>query len=219
MDYSSKKYDLASVRTVHVNFMARGDVFNNQGFLSNPWRVIVGLKQLIQKYFSTKVEVKFKLSTIFPWSVSESLFKHTMLKEPLSLRGQGLDIEIYYSLYSLQEKFRKKWLPKTLPPRVVGDIFKGTKEGLRLHHALITGQNDSDKDVRLIHDWLEEYDLEVMFNLVRYNPFDDGSGTESSDFVRSQYMDWMRESPRVKLVQEIPKVGFDAKASCGMFVS
>lgn len=140
---------------------------------------------------------------------------------PLEIYGKkdDKDVEIYYSLYSLKESFRKKWIPKALSPQDVGGILKGTHEGLRLHHALIAGQNDSDEDIDLIHQWLEEFDLKVMVNIVRYNPANDHCGEESRDEVRSHYIERLRQSDRVLLVQEIPFAGRDVYASCGMFVS
>lgn len=225
LDISKDIVDQDKIRNVHVNFMARGDLLNNQEFLSNPHRLITSLELLIRTYYPDAV-AKFKLSTIFPRDTgpvgnqSPLHFVDLFVESINDLRElDNKDVEIYYSLYSLKESFRKKWIPKSISPNDVGNILRGTHDGLRLHHALIAGQNDSEEDVRLIHQWLEEFDLEVMVNIVRYNPFDDKSGVESSDEMRVQYIEWMKQSPRVKLVQEISFRGKDVYASCGMFVS
>lgn len=213
------------IRNIHVNFMARGDLLNNSEFLSNPYRLVTSLELLIKAYYPGAV-AKFKMSTIFPRDTGPSgnsspvFFAGLFVESVNDLREQdGKDVEIYYSLYSLKESFRKRWMPKALSPQDVGGILKGTHKGLRLHHALIAGQNDSDEDIDLIHQWLEEFDLKVMVNIVRYNPANDHCGKESSDEVRSRYILRLGQSDRVLLVQEIPLRGKDVYASCGMFVS
>lgn len=66
---------------------------------------------------------------------------------------------------------------------------------------------------------IEDADLFCEFNLVRYNPAALDQGVESSDEVISRNIkiicnrfNWESK------VQVIPRVGFDVKASCGMFV-
>lgn len=213
----NKKCDVSKIKNIHYNFMARGDILNNSTFLDDPQHFLLKLNK-ISNILYPQVTPRFKLSTIFP--INDKPHLNIWIESALSLRYEcDMDVEFYYSLYSLQDKFRKKWLPKAMAPDKVGQLIKGTKQGFRLHHALIAGQNDSEEDVRLIHRWLEDYDLDVMVNIVRYNPFDEGSGQESSDEVRAQYIEWMKQSPRVKLIQEISLVGKDIKASCGMFVT
>lgn len=225
LDLSKSIVEKDSIKNIHVNFMARGDLLNNSEFLFDPYRLVVSLELLIKTYYPDAT-TKFKLSTIFPKDTgprpnhSPITFADEFVESIKDLRERdSKDVEIYYSLYSLKESFRKKWIPKALSPQEVGGILKGTHKGLRLHHALIAGQNDSDEDVDLIHQWLEEFDLKVMVNIVRYNPANDHCGKESSDEVRSRYILRLGQSDRVLLVQEIPLRGKDVYASCGMFFS
>lgn len=213
----NEQSDISKIENIHFNFMARGDVMNNSLFTYSPIRLISAINEISLINFP-KATPRFKLSTIFPKNNDVNL--DLFLQDIGFLRlAANIDVEIYYSLYSLKESFRKKWIPKALNPESVGRILSNINDGLRLHHALIAGQNDSEEDVRLIHQWLEDHNLEVMINIVRYNPFDEGSGQESSDEVRAQYIEWMKQSLRVKLIQEISLVGKDIKASCGMFVT
>lgn len=219
-------YDLSHITTVHVNFMARGDFFSNPHAVKYPTLLFNDLTDAIKRALG-EVKVKFKISTIFP---DNSASRHPALRDDIrhlkeliiggesypTIRDWGT--EIYYSLYSLRPDFRKKWLPKAVDPEIVGEAFRGTHEGLRLHYALIAGQNDTEEDVALIHNWLERYDLKVIYNLVAYNPYSFKSGEESDAISRQTYLNQLNLSHRVISSQVIPIRGKDIKVSCGMFV-
>lgn len=224
LNLAKARCDINLVENIHFNFMARGDILNNNNFKSNPYRFITSLEKLGKQYFPNAT-CRFKISTIFPKDVGEgvglipSRAISLLMYSINELRDEcGVDVELYYSLYSLDEAFRRKWLPKALDPNEVGDTLRGTHEGLRLHHALIAGQNDRDEDVDDIHQWLEEHDLKVMINIVRYNSANDRCGSESGEAARNRYIEQLNKSNRVLLVKEIPFAGRDVYASCGMFV-
>lgn len=215
------EYDLSEVKIVHYNFMSRGDVFSNPEFIKN-WADIFTRLQAVAQRCLPGVEAKMKLSTIFPMDIPLPLnrIKPDLIDKILQWgEDHDMDIEIYYSLYSLNPQFRKRWIPKGFNPELVGSWFKGRIQGLRLHHALIAGENDSVDDLNLIIHWLFQHDLKVKINIVRYNPFDARCGDESSGSKFSTYVTLLEYEPRVELVQIIPKVGEDVKASCGMFYS
>lgn len=220
---ASTKQSFVGVKNVHFNFMARGDVIANDLFIKNHRQVIQELIALTYLYIP-EATPRFKLSTIFPndifYKTKTTAFdiKYWIVDKALDWAdAQGIDIEFYYSLYSLRTDFRKRWIPKSLSPEMIGSAFAGRHTGLRLHHALIAGQNDTEEDVALIHDWLNRHDLRVRMNIVRYNPYGERSGGESADDVRATYIALMNQSERVDLIQEIPRVGIDVKASCGTF--
>ena len=129
---------------------------------------------------------------------------------------------LYYSLYSISPQFRKKWIPKALPVDSMMEKLKNWQdEGgeVALHWAFIEGVNDSKEDIEQIIEKLEQYSLKAKFNLVRYNPFSQSQGKESQEEIIQENFKILANylnNPKSRIV---PRVGFDVKASCGMFVS
>jgi len=218
--YLDDEHRLSGITTVHWNFMAQGDALMNPDFIIEIIRLYDVLSDITFLYTDDKAKNEFKVSTIFPKDSilfeREELARSWIRNEMLSLSDS---FEFYYSLYSLKDEFRKRWLPKALDPEIVGRTFKGNHTGLRLHHCLIDGLNDTEEDVALIHDWLERHDLKIRMNIVRYNPYAEKFGKESSEDTIQTYVNRMNLSHRVELIQVIPKVGEDVFASCGMFSS
>ncbi|MDX1409083.1 MAG: hypothetical protein R3330_13135, partial [Saprospiraceae bacterium] len=85
----------------------------------------------------------------------------------------------------------------------------------RIHFALIRGQNDAEVDIHDLVEVIRASGVRVDFNIVRYNPYDDSSREGQWERARDIITSLMPES-RVQVVQ---RVGYEAKASCGMFVS
>lgn len=208
---------LDGVKIVHYNFMARGDALSNPYFIFDFELIIEGLSRLVTPF---GIEPKFKISTIFP---NDMIFSSDQNGLKLWLESKVFprteDIEFYYSLYSLDLKFRKRWLPKSIDPEIVGTVFSGRKTGLRLHHALISGENDGYRDVIGITAWLARHQIKCGMNIVRYNPFDEKCGTESSQEALFKYAEVMSQIPYITHFQVVSRVGRDVKASCGLFVT
>ena len=131
--------------------------------------------------------------------------------------------EIYYSIYSMDESFRRRWLPKALPTseslRRLADWQRQTYKLCKLHYAFIEGENDREQDIHAICDAVEEHRLMVHVNIVRYNPLDKHRhGREPSEAVIQRNAKIFRERLPLSRVKVIARVGFDVKASCGMFL-
>lgn len=211
-----KEEKLSGVRTVHFNFMARGDALANLHFIN--YRDIV-INELARLAESNGLIPKFKISTIFP---SDGLFGNG--KRNLKLWVQNTlemhpGVEFYYSLYSLEPAFRKRWIPKSIDPELIGEVFYGTTNKVRIHHALIEGENTSEEDVDSIRNWLSRYGITTCVNIVRYNPFNESSGEEPNSASILKYVNRIKESPYIGDVHIVSRVGFDVKASCGTFYS
>lgn len=227
LDYLSLSKSLEGIDTLHFNFMARGDVLSNHYFTEQFPDIFKNLTKLAQRYIP-RIKPKFKLSTIFPNDIQ---FDHDYEFDTYDVRtwivdrilnyasDHQYDVEFYYSLYSLRSEFRKKWIPKAIDPEWIGQAFSGRDSGLRLHHALIEGQNDTEEDVALIHEWLERHDLHVKLNIVHYNPFNDKCGEESSCGKLDEYLLKMRESHRILDTQIVSRASTEVYAACGMFIS
>ena len=130
--------------------------------------------------------------------------------------------DIYYSIYSMSERFRRRWLPKALPAEAALDRLtswqRSTHKIVTLHHAYIAGENDAEGDVHAICDALEERGLMVHVNIVRYNPHDPSRhGVEPPEEVIERNAAIYRSRLPNARVSVIARVGFDVAASCGMF--
>ncbi len=121
----------------------------------------------------------------------------------------------------MDKKFRKRWLPNAIPTEdalvMLTEWQQSEGREVVLHWAFIDGQNDSEEDVNNICDAVEKVGLDVRVNLVRYNPPNKRSAESPQEIIdRNLKIIQERLSSKSKIV---PRVGFSAKCSCGMFVS
>ena len=157
---------------------------------------------------------RFLISTIIPTEV-----EGTRLTDYFPVHYP----ELYYSLYSFNLNWRKRWLPRACHPRIALEMLKRWQDETgkipKIHYAFIHGENDSRQDVAEICEEINRLKLRVNVNIVRYNPPDETS-RESDDLTlvarQVQFSQLLGASTRV---DEIQRVGFDVAASCGMFVS
>ena len=198
---------------VHFNFMSRGEPLANKIFLANADLILNGLKERAAKY---GLEAKFLISTIFP----EEFGVHRRLENVF--QDPSVYPELYYSVYSLNDRFRRRWLPRAQYPL---NAFSALKEWQlhtgkvpKIHYAFIEHENDTLADVKAILDVIDGYELEVNWNIVRYNPPEGHSSREpvagQIDYLH-RYIKRRLPDARVKL---IPRVGTDVQASCGTFL-
>lgn len=199
------------VKAVHFSFMARGEPLASSVFLARGDGI---LDHLAKTAWLLRLLPRFCVSTILPNSV-ESLVLSGIF--PITQPN------IYYSIYSMNETFRKKWLPNAMPAKAALEKLKEYQDDtgriVRLHWALIEGENDSIENAREIAGACNQVGLRVDVNLVRYNPPElEGRGKEASDRAYEMTALALRAwwpSAKVKVVQ---RVGMDVFASCGMFV-
>lgn len=197
-------------KLVHYNFMARGEALNNPVVLNENERLLGTYATMAH---NRGLEAKYLISTIMPESMGErtlvDIFPNTLP-------------EIYYSLYSTDEKFRKKWLARALPYQRSLELLKEWQDyngkTPKIHFAFIKGENDSEKDMVNMADAINKLDLKVNLNIVRYNPFSDKYGVESDEAVIERNVSILVDLLKPEQYRVVPKVGFDVKASCGMFV-
>lgn len=196
---------------VHFNFMARGEPFANRIILENSKELLAALENLASK---RSLKSKFLFSSIFPQEL-ETLSLNDVFK------NCSQEILIYYSLYSVNTSFRKKWIPKSLAPGValkkLAEIKDMSNIKIGIHGAFIEGENDSPQDIENMKRALTEFEIPFRFNLVRYNPFSNSQGVETNferlEEILKEFKQIAQESSRI-----VPRVGFDVKASCGMFI-
>jgi 23S rRNA (adenine2503-C2)-methyltransferase len=200
---------------IHFNFMARGEALANPHFLANPDEVYNLLGDMAE---SVELEPFFKVSTIMP----SSLLEETDVQQSLDKVLHDPRAEAYYSLYSLNPAFRKRWLPKSMDPNLALDLLaehqRKTGRLVVLHGALIAGQNDSLAEADAIIEAIHQRKMRVKYNLVAYNPHNSRHGVEANDATKNAYFQRMASAFGDTGSRPVPRVGFDVKASCGMFI-
>jgi adenine C2-methylase RlmN of 23S rRNA A2503 and tRNA A37 len=197
-------------RVVHFNFMARGEPLASRVIQAAGDAV---LDELSRRAVALGLRPRHLVSTIYPRAFGDRL-----LEDVFAVHHP----EVHYSVYSVSERFRRKWLPKALPAGEALDRLaswqRSTQKIVTLHHAYVAGENDAEGDVHAICDAVEERRLAVHVNVVRYNPLDPGRhGVEPPEGVVERNAAIYRERLPNARVGVIPRVGFDVAASCGMF--
>lgn len=130
--------------------------------------------------------------------------------------------DIYYSLYSTDPAFRRRWMPKALPVDVaLGKLVRYqelTRKIPVLHWAMIEGANDGARALEEICEAVNGAGLRCDFNIVRYNPFSEGQGAEPPVDILERNAELLRAGVPGARCKIVGRVGYDVKASCGMFV-
>lgn len=197
---------------LHFNFMARGDVFSNEELIQS-WDVVEGeiSEIVLKKNFTTNI--KILISTIFP--------KKTNFKS-LDFVLKSKITNIYYSYYSSKVEFRKYWIPNS---RSVGDVCDFLREfhGVsgrrpRFHFCFIENQNDSFSDLDDLVSISREFSPFFDVNIVRFNPPPGSSFKESAEGVIERNVSYLKAKMTSSRIKIISRVGYDVKASCGMFM-
>ncbi len=209
LDYYRHETEVAS--SVHFNFMARGEPLASNVLLNHADEIFA---DLAQRAVFLQLRPRYLVSTIMPKSLGDRRLEEIfVVHHP----------EIYYSIYSMNENFRRRWLPKALPVHEALDRLvswqRQTYKICKLHYAFIEGENDSESDVQVICDAVEERRLMTHVNIVRYNPHDPKRhGRESSEAIVERNAEIFRRRLPYARVRVIPRVGLDVQASCGMFI-
>lgn len=194
---------------LHFNFMARGEALSNPHFLSHSNELF---QQLGERAEALGARPRFLVSSIFPRDFDGDLVK--ILADDRAVP--------YYSLYSVNPRFRKRWLPKSHAPEYALEqlvrLQQTTNRKVVLHWAFISGENDSLEDVHATLDVVEKSGLRAKFNLVRYNPHDHRHGVEPDEEHLNKVFEIIADRLGQPGSRIVPRVGYDVKASCGMFI-
>lgn len=201
---------LDDAQRVNFNFMSRGEPLANPAVLDSWDDVRRPLQSLAEQHALVS---KYNISTIMPMEMADRSLH--------SVFGDS-GAQLYYSLYSMDEAFRKRWLPKAMNPHdalyKLTDWQQKTGQLVTLHWAFIEGENDDLETLERIIMAILFRGLEVKFNLVRYNPYSPAQGKEPSEEIIQRNFDYLASAFGNEKSRIVPRVGFDVKASCGMFV-
>ena len=190
--------------------MARGEPLASRVLVADADRLLAALNGMAR---ALGLWPRHLISTIYPKELGD---------RPLEDIFVTHHPELHYSIYSMSDRFRRRWLPKALPAEAALDRLaawqRGTQMIVTLHHAYIAGENDAEGDVHAICDALEERRLMAHVNVVRYNPHDPARhGVEPPEEVIQRNAAIYRARLPNARVGVIARVGFDVAASCGMF--
>jgi adenine C2-methylase RlmN of 23S rRNA A2503 and tRNA A37 len=189
--------------------MARGEPLANPVLLSHADEL---LGDLNQRALALKLRPRYLVSTIMPRELGDRRLEDIFV---------SYHPEIYYSIYSVREQFRRRWLPKALPVEEALDLLvswqRSTYKICKIHYAFIAGENDAEDEVHAICDALESRRLMVHVNIVRYNPPGPRHGAEPPEEIILRNARIYQERLPYARVRVIPRVGYDVSASCGMF--
>jgi adenine C2-methylase RlmN of 23S rRNA A2503 and tRNA A37 len=199
-----------SKEIVHFNFMARGEPLTNPLIVNDSAELFTSLGNLA---LTKKLHPRFLISTIMPRTL-----KGTKLIELFPL----IQPELYYSIYSMDSRFRAKWLPNALPAEEALDMLvdwqRVSSKIPKLHYAFIAGENDSLKEVRAICRAVNDRNLLANVNIVRYNPPpDEECGEPSEERIELLANEFKCHLPKAR-VKVVTRIGQDVYASCGMFL-
>lgn len=193
-------------RYVNFNFMARGEPLANTTLLEEAPRLFTMLTEQAKR---RGLLARFNVSTIVPKTFRGDLVSLFYPFTPT----------IYYSFYSAFPQFREKWLPNALSAGQALRLLQGyqafTKKIIKIHHALIAGENDSEWQQQHVGLMCSMCELAVEFNLVRFN-------SPTSEYAEASEEAYERAAAKLSQfgkVQIVRRVGFDVKASCGMFIT
>lgn len=200
---------------VHFNFMARGEPLDNPLILSNS-ELLLG--SLANQATDLGLKSKYLISTILPKSIGNA-----RIEDIFSTSNEALMPEIYYSIYSMNPEFRRRWLPKAHKAEHGLDLLKSWQVHSgkipKIHFAFIEGQNDSEQDMEAIAHAINARDLKVSLNIVRYNPPSPEHSKETEESKIYQLFDYLRDLIKPEKSKVVSRVGLDVKASCGTFLS
>lgn len=195
---------------VNFNFMARGEPLANSTVLHNSHELF---DKLGKKATDFNLKPQFMISSIIPEDFSVKL-SDIFSDERATL---------YYSLYSTQDKFRKRWLPKAMDCYkaldLIAEFQAETGRQIALHWAFIEGHNDNMDELHKTMEDVKSRGVNARFNLVRYNPHSDRYGVEPAESQIIQLFDTVKSYLPESNSRIVPRVGHDVKASCGMFIS
>lgn len=201
-------------KIVHFSFMARGEVFDNEYIMKEQGHIHGMVKTLSDLAYQYGLYPRFCLSTIMPKALKG--------KNLATIFG-ATPVDLYYSFYSANEEWKKKWMPKAMNTdealKILSNYQQYTRKIVRFHWPFIKDENDSISDVREIVEKIQEHNIRADFNIVQYNPYSAKYGEPSDSCIVSRNVQYLRMFFPESVIQVIPRVGSDVYASCGTFIS
>lgn len=238
-----KEGKLPLIDKVHINFMARGEPLDNDNLINGHSELFEYFNKTLQEKIITFKILKIKISTILPISLLLKVQNNKFSKNWFSFL-QHENVEIYLSTYlSGYDGNTTKLTPKSLVVKAFDCdklycdnnqyyhffakyFFNYLKNRLTIHFAFIELYNDNYTAINKLNVVIKEYNKlnvhshKTKVNIVRFNsPIDNLRETDADQIDHLMSVIKSANSCFETPVKLIPKVGYDVKASCGMFIS
>ena len=201
------------IETIHFNFMSRGEPLSNNIFLKNFGDLFFGF---LQRCSIVGKQFKVLISTILPKGNIENI------QDSISKILTYDNVFLYYSMYG-NEKFRKKFIPNgydlTSSLELLSELNNKFPNRIVFHWAFIKGYNDDINDMEDLVLRVKGYGFTTnKLNIVRYNDYSGRFEESSEEHLQQLLQIWNNHIPNIRS-KIVPRVGYDVKASCGMFIS
>lgn len=196
----------------NINFMSKGDAMANKYLTFHYPELYLGMKSLCAEY---DLHMKPNISTIMPVVLGDRKLSDIFGHYPAYM---------YYSLYSVNPRFRSIWLPNAMDYRKALDKLKEYQESqtdqtpITFHWALIKGQNDQIEDAKELANVLRSYQFKGKLNIVRFNPHPSVSDEEASIDRIQEVFEIVADVFKSPLSYIVPRLDVKTKTPCGMFV-
>lgn len=205
---------------VNINMMARGEALANKIIINHYPDFYNSMNNMIQKEYGYK-ETKINLSTIMPNVIINRNLIDIFKDEPVNL---------YYSLYSINDQFRKKWLPNAIPWNIALNKLKDyqiiTSNPIAFHFALIENENDNLEDVKKMTDEIIKMKFDkTKFNIVRFNPHSSmNEYKETNEYKMDKIYKILQsvandEDIKTNKSRIVLRSDTKTRSSCGLFVT
>ena len=209
-----KEQEDQKANRINVNFMARGEALANKFVINNYPHLYDEMNAMVQEQ---SLKLKMNISTIMPNTIGSRQLRDIF---------RGSPANVYYSMYSLNDKFRDEWIPNAIPVqkaleklRQYEDDAKGIIENpVTFHWAYIKGHNDDLKSAHDIAKMLKTMQFRAKFNLVRFNPHPNLKEVEPEEPRLLELFHIISDALGNNASYIVPRVGQDVFASCGMFI-
>lgn len=201
---------------INVNFMGRGEAMANKTVRKEYPALYDNLENIVKNHGFK--EIKMNISTIMPNSLNNAILSDIFRDKP---------VNIYYSLYTVNDEIKKQLMPNAMDWRKTLDKLAEfqlafPQNNVVFHGAFMKDINDSDESIKSMVDEIKKRPfLKTKFNLVRFNPPKNSTLKETDEsrlkaifeYISSQ----MNDDKMHKKSTIIERVGYDAYISCGMF--
>lgn len=194
----------------NINFMSKGDAMANKYVVNQYPKMWEMMDRVCREY---GLDAKPNISTIMPNTVKN----HKLI----DIFGDS-PVWLYYSLYSMNPVFRKRWLPNAMPAEEALDKLKAYQEQknrvITFHFTLIKGHNDNMADIYRMAEELRQRNFNGKLNLVRFNPHPSVSDVESDPHKINEIFDILSSIFNNPKSYIVPRLDVNTKTPCGMFV-
>jgi adenine C2-methylase RlmN of 23S rRNA A2503 and tRNA A37 len=149
-------------KCIDVNFMGRGDALANATVVNNYSTLHSSFRDIIP----SEKRLKMNISTIFPKTMANRTLLDIFRDTP--------DTYMYYSLYSINPRFRSYWLPNAIDVDRALEMLREYQENndreITFHFPFIHGHNDCLRDVFELAKKIASFRFSATkFNLVRFD--------------------------------------------------